>query len=426
MNNSYLGPNKIIIDNKDWIIEKAHLFCRRHHNWAGYASAFLIAAFVNVWSDPSVKDILQLLNRMFLFERSITITIFSWIALSVTILIPVGQFVAEKYVRSRTYEQRLAILYSNKIDPLLRPFQKGHIGWGLGLTLQSCPNIKEGWSTNEVRIDYRPIEYDVARMGIDVSQKYDNYLQHTFPTLYSEDRTRLMLLENPVAFTDMFPLTLKVGKTKWSQFQFYHELISEEKDRRVRDIKEVIENNKIEFPNSLCLHLIVRTKDHKFLLTKSNKKKGGDYHDVWALSIGEQLDKNDIENDGDCILNWTSRALWEELKLGGENFLSGNIRVMAVNLEGDINNFALATIVVLNLNSWELDNVLKVEIPADREFENWTFISPEDMPKELINPTPTRNYHPSTGIRMFYAGLFEFGPVDLNQRLLRARMEETS
>src|SRR3989338_5214170 len=174
---------------------------------------------------------------------------------------------------------------------------------------------------------------------------YQKYLVGEFRQLYTQDKTRLMLIENPVAFSDMQYLRLKDQQTKWSQFQFYHKLISGDPARQKQDIELVINNRKIDFPNSLCLHLVVKINDHKFLLAETSAKKGGDHPNVWALSIGEQLDIKDLESDDDIILNWVRRALMEELGISKDDFAPENVRVMAVNLEGDINNFAIVTIV---------------------------------------------------------------------------------
>jgi hypothetical protein len=415
--NSNLEVNKNIGD-KDWILNGIHAFCKRHSKWTGYGGAFLVGSFINIWSDSTVKYGLQLLNRMFnVNERPINIL--SWIALSFVILLPVGRLLTERYAHSRTYAKRLAALYRNQIDKLLQPFSEGRIGWGLGLTLQSCPDLQEGWSTKEVAIEYRPIEYIFPQ---EINNAYQQYLATEFPQMYTEDKTRLMLVETPVAFSDMFPLRLTVQKTKWSQFQFYHKWISENQSRQKHDINLVINNRNIHFPNSLCLHLVVRTNDHKFLLAETGRKKGGDYPAVWALSIGEQLDlyldiKKDLESGDDIVLNWARRALMEELGISKDDFAAKNVRVMAVNLEGDINNFAIVTIVALNYDSNELKAKLENPLRIDScEIEKCEFIHRDDIPKELVNAT--RDYHPSTGIRMFYAGLYEFGAPGLNRRLL--------
>ncbi len=208
--NSNFEANKSI-GTKDWILSRIRAFCKRHSKWVGYGGAFLAGSFINIWSDSSVKYGLQLLNRMFnVNERPINIL--SWIALSVVILLPAGRLLTERYARSRTYEKRLAILYRNQIDKSLRLFSEGRIGWGLGLTLQSCPNLQDGWKTQEVKIEYLPNEYIFPK---NINNAYQQYLATEFPQIYTEDNTRLMLIENPVSFSDMLPLRLKVQKTKW-------------------------------------------------------------------------------------------------------------------------------------------------------------------------------------------------------------------
>lgn len=402
------------ISPKDWILNGVLAWLKRYSKLPGYAFAFLIGIFINSCSDSTVKGLWQVLNRMFnIHERPINIL--SWAASLVALISLAGRFLIERYTNNRTYEKRLATLYHNRINKSLHPFYRGHIGWGIGLTLQPCPNLQDGWTTKEVEIEYEPISYTFPP---EIDKCYHDYMKEEFWRKYTEDRPRLMLVENPAAFFDMLTLRLKVQKTTWSQFQFYHKWILENSEQRNKDIERAVNIGKIDFPNSLCLHLIIMTKDNKVLLTKTGSKKGGDYHGVWALSIGEQLDPRDLEGNKDYVLNWVRRALDEELGISNEDFVPENVRVLAVNLEGDINNFALATIVVLNIDSQQVDAKIKIPKRSDSvEMSNWEFMDCDDMPKELIKPT--RTYHLSTGIRMLYASLFKFGAPGLHRRLLR-------
>ena len=50
------------------------------------------------------------------------------------------------------------------------------------------------------------------------------------------------------------------------------------------------------------------------------------------------------------LWNWVERTLWEELVISNVGFNPKNVRVMVVFLEGDIANFALAALVLLNLD----------------------------------------------------------------------------
>lgn len=407
-----LTKNHIKISTTDWVLDRTRDFFEHQSEWTGIAVAFLIGMFVNVFSDPNVNGLQELLNRTF-NVRIRSLNVLSWFAVIIILLLSLGRLLLERYSRKRSYAIRLAEIYRQKVDLSLQPFQRGRIAWGLGLTLQSCPNLHAGWSMKNIQIQYDSTNY-VLPSGLDES--YKHYLETEFCTKHIDDRTRLMLIKDPRAFSDAPTLVLQVQETKWSHVRFYQELIMQEQSERTRYINQVLKTGQIDFPNSLCLHLVIVTSDGYILLTKSSHKV--DYYpNLWACSIGEQLDVYDLKGPEErFVLNWTERALWEELGVSTDGFKSENVRVMAVILEGDIVNFAIVTLAFLKYTRLELDAIIDKLPRTDYEFQEWEFISWNDIPKQLLKPT--RKYHPTTEIRMFYAGLFKFGAPGLNRRLL--------
>jgi len=410
--NLNLTKNHIKISTTDWMLDRSRDFFEHQSGWTGIAVAFLIGMFVNVFSDPNVNDLQQILNRIFNIHIRL-LNVLSWFAVIIILLLPLGRLLLERYSRERSYAIRLAEIYRQKADPSLQLFQRGRITWGLGLTLQSCPDLHRGWSIENIRIQYDSTKYALPP-ELDKSYKY--YLETRFRTKQADDRTRLMLIEDPRAFSDAPTLVLRIQETKWNHVRFYQESIMKDLNERTRCIEQVLKIRRINFPNSLCLHLVIVTSDGYLLLTQSSPKV--DYRpNLWQCSIGEQLDLSDLKGPEEkFVLNWVERALWEELGVSTDGFKSENVRVMAVILEGDIVNFALVTLAFLNYTRLELDAIIDKLPRTDYEFQEWDFISWNDIPNQLLKPT--RKYHPTTGIRMFYTGLFKFGAPGLNRRLL--------
>ena len=407
-----LTKNYIKISTTDWVLDRSRDFFEHHSEWTNIAVAFLIGMFVNVFSDPSVNGLQELLNRMFNVHIRL-LNMLSWFAVIIILSLSLGRPLLERYFRGRSYAIRLAEIYRQKVDLSLQPFQRGRIAWGLGLTLQSCPDLHKGWSLENIRFQYDSTKHALPHV---LSESYRYYLEKKFRIEYADDRTRLMLIEDSRVFSDAPTLVLRVQETKWSQVRFYQDSIIKDLDERTRYIYQVLKTGRIDFPNSLCLHLVIVTSDGYILLTKSSHKVTY-YPNLWACSIGEQLDVCDLKGPEEKFaLNWAERALWEELGVSTDGFKPENVRVMAVILEGDNVNFAIVTLAFLKYTRLELDAIIDKFPRTDYEFQEWDFISWNDIPKQLLKPT--RKYHPTTGIRMFYAGLFKFGAPGLNRRLI--------
>jgi hypothetical protein len=390
---------------KEWLLDRLLNVTDRWYKLVGIAFAFLGGQIVNLSTDQSGYNVVQLLSRMYNSPFSIVAVLFillSW----------PGRWVLRQYLKARSFNVRLARLYRDKIEAFLQPSQRGRIGWGTSLTLQSCPELHLGWQIRTVQIEHDSTKHSISG---EIGENYKDYLATEFRHRYTDDKTRLMLIENPAAFSDSPTLRLRVRETTWSQVQFYQRRVFSNPNQRDRHIEKVF-GGEIDFPNSLCLHVVVASQDGYLLRTQASHKVAY-YPEQWAVSIGEQLDLSDLVGPHESFaLNWVNRALWEELGIAGEGVRPENIRVMALFLEGEIVNVALATVAILKYDKSELNAIIDKHPRTDYEFQNWDFMSWDEIPKELIRPS--RLYHPSTGIRMFYAGLYKFGAPGLNMRNL--------
>lgn len=88
------------------------------------------------------------------------------------------------------------------------------------------------------------------------------------------------------------------------------------------------------YPNSLCLHLVIET-----LITEISKEKSNDYPTTKAVSIGEQLELSDFVDQRDFqedfVTEWTRRAVCEEFGLSenqyAEVFDERSLRVLSLD-----------------------------------------------------------------------------------------------
>jgi len=93
------------------------------------------------------------------------------------------------------------------------------------------------------------------------------------------------------------------------------------------------------------------------------------------------------------------------------------IRFLALTFEGDIANLALVCAVHLRLSQEDVTARLRTSNRMDNEFNAIEFINLDTVPSELISPS--RIYHPSSGVRMLYAYMHERGQHDLRRSLAR-------
>lgn len=312
-----------------------------------------------------------------------------------------------------------AMLMQRYKSPLIEPYDRRY-GWGIALSLQDCPDLQQGWRLSEKE---KLLEVEMKRSEngpFEMPETYRGLYQEYFSQHYEEkgffhDGEKFMLENNPVAFTDQFPLRLRITPCRYSEAMFYWDYVykkfPQEREALINALIDRPHDGRIPaFPQMFVLHLIVITSDDKILLTQrvprvihSPKK--------WSCSIEEQFARKDLEsNSGSSILNLYRRILWEEIGLQEEkeDYHSDNLRVLSVFLESEIVNIALCGYAKLNLDSNTLKDRLK-EPPVDLEFERWDFIklSKEVLLQELLNPS--RDHHPTTGYRLLLTFINQFG-----------------
>ena len=311
----------------------------------------------------------------------------------------------------------------------------GGLVWGQDRTLWTAPNIVLGVEPQNVRVThYEPVPFafleDEHKKGLNElvntkkfkeTQALGNALPRYMLTRYGGNFNK----ERPV-------LWLQLRETSWGQCQYVwhrydYEYKKEEEDVAKEKQKEWREQIIIEhmnsglrvanYPNSLCLHLIIETSDGKVLITEISQEKKNDYPRTKAVSIGEQIeladfiDQKDFQED--FVTEWTRRAVCEEFGLSEQQyeraFDEKSLRVLSLDFEMDIYNFALVCTMKMRHDCEEFKKLVSSTI-EQKEISDMQDMHVEDIPVVLMGyPENEKEYHPSSYLRLLMFYLYKNG-----------------
>ena len=290
------------------------------------------------------------------------------------------------------------------------------IGWGDDLTLQHCPNIRDGWPLSKVII-YKD-DSDKFQMPDSYKNAYSSFFNEKYKSYeFNNDGKKYMLTKNPKSFSDADTLELETKLCTYSQTCFYNENIATYTSFRNPLIDNAVRSLKINFPHSLCLHMILITSDNMALITE----RSGKVHwnpNTWSVSIEEQLKDTDFEDSSELVLrNWIKRTLEEELGLETDAYNIENAKLLSVFLEANGLGISLCEYLELNIDSKTLDSIIEGKPRIDDEFVNWDFL--EFTPKNIVNELKNNSYsyHPSSGYRMIFGLLKKYGEKEIKKAL---------
>lgn len=171
------------------------------------------------------------------------------------------------------------------------------------------------------------------------------------------------------------------------------------------------------YPNSLCLHLIIETSDGKVLITEISEEKSNDYPMTKAVSIGEQVELADFidprDYQDDFVTQWTRRAVCEEFGLSENQyeqvFDERTLRVLSLDIEMDIYNFALVCTMKMRHDCEEFKKLVSSTI-EQKEISDMQDMDLEEIPKVLMGyPKNKGEYHPSSYLRLLMFYLYKNG-----------------
>jgi hypothetical protein len=373
-------------------------------------SGFLIGRITNEVSTPKA-DFESVLQGVFSLAGR-PANLLSWLSVILLLGIPLSLQLLKRFHQQKQYVKLFANILQKHRSRSISPFSG--LAWDDDLSLQTCPELHRGWIASEVRV-----QHDTTRFSIPDKYKQafkDYYEEFREAKRFYDDGTKLMLTRNPASFSDSPTLSLNTRETLYSQVQFYKDNVAILTPERNELIRKAVEGQ-IEFPHSLCMHMVIVTSDDKVVLTKRSTKVGY-YPNTWSVTAEEQLAPQDFDQGQTSLVSrWANRLLSEEFGLNTEDYNDKNLRILSAFLESDILNISLCAHVILDITASELNQRLLILPRPDYEFSEWSFLTHDEVLSELFRPKKT--YHPSSGYRMLMALIRRFGEPIIIEKILR-------
>lgn len=306
----------------------------------------------------------------------------------------------------------------------------GGLVWGQDRTLWMAPNIVVGIYPQNVRIiEYKDDPYEFVDKDLRVAcERFENSDEFEKTRALGNDLPRFMLTKYNSNFNKEKPiLSLRLRKTSWGKCQFvwYNRYYGEKDAERLQ--KQWTESIVAEhmnsglkvanYPNSLCLHLVIETKDGNVLITEISKEKSNDYPTRKAVSIGEQIELSDFldqkDFQEDFVTEWTRRAVCEEFGLSEKQyddvFEQKSLRVLSLDLEMDIYNFSLVCTLRMRQTCEQFKRIVGSTI-EQKEISDIMEMKLDEIPEVLLEyPNNKGNYHPSSYLRLLLFFLYKNG-----------------
>lgn len=401
-NRMKIGPSKL-----DKFLHSARVIVNRFQSKvATYLLGFLTGILINVVSGSD-------LNILKTFPRNVVIEV----SVVVLIILPILRYSLEWHYRKTRWESWFAKFLVGNVDPLASPFAKDVLAWDKIITISQCPDLNEGWRLSDVRIVREHHKFEIP---VQWEESYKHYFNENYhKKRFFNDGTKFMLTKNPRTFTDTPTLELDIKETRYSVVLFYREQIwYNHSDVQKRMIDDFVKSEE-SYPQALGMQVVVITSDNMILATRRSPKVEHD-PSTWSVSLEEQLSA-DKDFDGDArriVLRWGKRLLEEELGIDEEQYDEDNLRILTVMLECYIVNCSLFGVFRLAITAKELDNRIKSMVRKDYEFQDWKFITFEQLITELRSPShDSFPLHPSSGYRMLLVLAHKYGIPGLAERL---------
>ncbi len=283
------------------------------------------------------------------------------------------------------------------------------LGYLDALVLQQTPSIREGWALPTVQI--RIGESQPFVLPPKYRSRYKQYFQECFRYKgFQDDGEKFMLMRNPVTSTDSPSLLLEVKPTRYSCVQFYRDNIATNSTEKTKLIDDLVQGSlEAQFPHSLCMHMIILTSDNRLLLIKRSQKVSY-APGTWSVSIEEQLAREDFKDGPENVAtNWACRLMAEELGLDQASYRVDDLRLLSIFLEADILNISICVYTELQIEANKLALKLQAGVRPDYEHTEFNFLDADGKTilKEIL--APTKQYHPTAGLRLLYALLKKYG-----------------
>lgn len=386
--------------------------------------AYVLATVTNVLSERKFSTIVDYFSE---FKTNNFSIIIMWIGLALVIAMNIFYHFEGQHVIKMQESYKLKNIILQNSDPIYRGIAEvSGYSWGTNRTLLCCDNIIQGWEPEQFvveKLNVSPMPFtqqklnalyqsyvagaaarDIIEHGNNNSRWMIEGIQPNFNK--TEKKIYLQLRETDYCTTSCV----------WQAWAKDDPAI--EKKQRLKDTFGA--QKKEYLPHSLCLHLAIVTADKQVVVTLISRFKKNDYAFTKAVTLGEQIESTDFENQtsfhDDFIERWIKRALSEEFGIDEKQYhtITGKnaIHVLALDFEGDIYNFSFMVVLDLKVKY----EVFKDEVyrnPArDKEYDRMEGMPLEKIPEELKRwekKEERTQYHPSSYLRMYLTYIHYYG-----------------
>lgn len=382
-----------------------------------------------------------------------------WLLVAITAIIALTTRILHYINKHQNPSAEFNKIMKDHTDSLLGQIGQNELSWGFNKNIHRSKD-PAGWlpeafyiSSYEDNLDYQfPIrneelpDYDRSQYRLYMQTEA---MQRCIRNKNNKERFAVSFIEPNYNNKDK-RVELKIIKTNWTSLQFSWNYF-----RRLDCNNQLVANKHIEeitkkmgkafldnsqegdfAINSFCLHLILETKDGEAILAKISRNKNNDYPTTWAATLGEQLEKEDFYDPHtnttrtNFVTRWVRRALLEEFDISDEpkygqdseydEIVNENsLRVLSIDMEGDIYNIAITCVVKLKLTFEDFKNSKGIWADSEESTELRACTLPEIRDILLNYPNNSALYHPSTYLRLLMFHLYKTGTSELCKAISR-------
>ena len=376
-----------------------------------------------------------------------------WVLIAATIIIALLSILIDFFNKNQSPSAEFNEIMINHTDSVLNEIGQNELSWGFNKNIHRSKD-PGGWLPDAFYIsEYEDnVEYQFPVKNIELPEyTRENYnkffssieMQNCIRKKNNKERFSVSFIEPNYNNKDR-KVEIKLIKTDWVSLQFnwnyFRRLDSHNRLTHNNHLPEIAKKMGKAFLdnsqegdfaiNSFCLHLILETKDGEVILAKISKNKNNDYPATWAATLGEQIEKEDFydastnSTRNNFVIRWVRRALLEEFdisndpKYGQESEYDEivnerSLRVLSIDMEGDIYNIALTCVVKLKLTFKEFKENKGIWADSEEATE-LRACNLSEVREILLNyPNNCKDYHPSTYLRLLMFHLYKSGTSEL-------------
>lgn len=367
---------------------------------------------------------------------------FVCIAMICLAIIMIAEVVLKRIMDNRSIPHTLSgEMLQHSADTLEYVKELTGYSWGYDKVLYMAKDIFCGWKPEDIVIDQViATKFSFSDSKSEMNEGYQEYCKTAdYENIVSKGNNspRWMLANAQPNFskTDK-KIFLTLRETDWSLTSYVWNYFRNNMDKLQEAVKDAYGGNGALYPNSLCMHLVIVTDDNKVILTKIANTKRNDYPTKWAATIGEQLEQEDFTDGSNInkqfIRKWIQRAFSEEFGIEEQEYHTivddGSIAVLSINMEADIYNFSLMTVVQLHQKYDNFQEYLRKTIVKDKEFIFMEGLPIKKIPQLMAQYKTLEEmnevFHPSTFLRLFMCYIHYYGVNHFAESYQKAKNEK--